>query len=129
MAGGRPTKYNEKVLEQAKYYVDNHQECGDIVPTAVGLAFLLEISDKTLDNWGKEHPEFLQTLQRIQQKQHKELVGGGLSGDFTPTISKLMLHNHGYSDKAVTDNTTKTETTIKVLSEEDKEAVEKLDEV
>jgi hypothetical protein len=32
------------------------------------------------------------------------LIDGGLIGDFNPTITKLMLTKHGYSDKQEVDN-------------------------
>tara|TARA_R110000851_G_scaffold185264_1_gene334569 strand:- start:438 stop:833 length:396 start_codon:yes stop_codon:yes gene_type:complete len=102
--GGRPTKYSQEMLDKAKDYVDNHEEYEDVVPTAVGLAFMLGISNSTLELWGTKHPEFSGTLERIQQKQHKGLISGGLTGDFTPTISKLMLSNHGHVEMTHNQN-------------------------
>lgn len=107
MAGGRPTKYSEEMLEKAKNYLDNHTLYDDIVPSIEGLAFHLELSPKTLLSWGKDEDkkEFLRTLDLVRTKQAKLLLSGGLKGDFTTPITKLMLYNHGYSEKVEQDNT------------------------
>jgi hypothetical protein len=97
---GRPTKYNKEMLKLANAYIDNHEEYGDPVPIAAGMAVELDVGKKTLYNWADEHPEFLHTLSRLQDKQEKMLAGGALTSEFNATIAKLMLHNHGYSDKA-----------------------------
>jgi len=104
MAGGRPTKYNEEMLARANEYLDNHLSEGDTVPTLVGLAYTLDVADETLTNWGNKHPEFLGTLQKVMQKQHKMLVANGLTGEYVAPITKLMMCNHGYSEKTENNN-------------------------
>jgi hypothetical protein len=34
----------------------------------------------------------------IAEKQERELLNNGLSGDFNYSITKMMLSKHGYSD-------------------------------
>jgi hypothetical protein len=101
----RPTKYNEEMQAKADGYADNFMAYGDPVPTVAGLADALDVSRATLYNWSDEHPQFLDTLGRIENRQHKFLVAGGLTNEFNAGITKLMLHNHGYSDKSETDVT------------------------
>lgn len=115
MTAGRPTEYNENIPVLAAEYIANCQDRYDTdfkrmvvkIPTIEGLAIHLAISRSTLYLWEKEHPEFSDTLERLKMFQAERLINKGLSGDYTPQISKLMLHNHGYSDKAEIDHTTK----------------------
>lgn len=103
MPGGRPVEYNDAILAKAKDYLINHESEGDLVPSIAGLADNLKKHRDTLYDWAKKYPEFSDTLDEIETKQHRKLLSGGLKGDMNATIVKLMLHNHGYSDKS--DNT------------------------
>ena len=104
MPGGRPTKLTEDVRQKiAEYYT----ECvlSGEVPTAAQLAVILDISKKTLYNWADNDAELLHTLEQIQTLQEATLVKGSLKNLLNPTISKLMLANHGYREKSDTDIT------------------------
>lgn len=101
MPAGRPSKYSEEVLEIAKDYVKNYEEYGDPVPTAAGLACALDICKDTVNAWARDEDkkEFSYTLKKLHNEQEKALIRGGISGEFSATIAKLMLHNHDYSEK------------------------------
>ena len=98
---GRPSKLTPEALLLAQDYIENYKETyGDVVPTIVGLAITLGVATKTVYNWAKpENPEFLHIFNMVEQKQHRDLVNGGLIGGFNPAVSKMMLTKHGYSDK------------------------------
>lgn len=102
----RPTKYNEKILEDAQHYLENYEETGDIIPTIAGLACELKIHRDTVYEWASnpDNKEFSDTVKDIATAQERKLVGGGLSGSMNSMITKLMLNNHGYSEKHVVDN-------------------------
>jgi len=102
---GQPTKYNEEVQKLAEDYLINFEKLGDPFPSVVGLACELKVCEKTIYNWANTEGNeiFLQTLSRIKATQHRKAVAGGIYGVFNPAITKLILHNHGYSDK--TDQT------------------------
>lgn len=101
---GRPTDYNEETQAKADAYAaGGFIECGDVVPSRAGLALELDLSRATLANWEK-HPEFLATLWKISYLQERISLNGGLKGDLNSTIVKLLLANHGYSDKVQQDN-------------------------
>lgn len=104
---GRPTKYNKEMLEKAKLYVKDCKEFGDTVPNMAGLCIALGINKVTAYDWAKQKSkkEFSNTLDELQLKQECLLLSGGLSGGFNAAITKLMLCNHGYSDKQEIDNT------------------------
>ncbi len=98
---GRPTSYNDQVLLTAIDYLFNYKEHGQNVPTVARLAQLLELTEVTLYRWANDEnkAEFSYTLERIKQAQKIELVENGLSGNYNSNITKLMLYNHGFSDK------------------------------
>lgn len=96
--GGRPTKYNADVQRQADEYVLRWSET-DAVPSRVGLCCWLGIAKQTSFTWEKEYPEFLATLQAIDALQEHTAMNKGITGVFNSTIVKLVLANHGYSEK------------------------------
>ena len=109
MAGGRPTTYSAEALAQAQAYVNEFVPTNDeAIPTVAGMAFALSISKNTIHNWAKDEdkPEFLVLFEAMMARQEMMLVSGGLKTTFNPTITKLILTNHGYTDKAEVKDTT-----------------------
>lgn len=102
----RPTEYSEEILRQAREYLDNYEEQGDSIPSIAGLSDTLKKSRETMYAWAKdpEKQEFSYTLAQIEAKQHRVLLSKGLEGEFNAAITKLLLHNHGYSDKQEVDS-------------------------
>lgn len=117
---GRPSLLDEEMLEKAEHYmIDGYKEIENIVPSVAGLSCYLGVSKSTVYEWAKDTPEnrlipirvrFSDTLDAIQAKQEMLLINGGLSQVFSGTITKLMLANHGYSDKVQTDVTSNGQT-------------------
>lgn len=102
----RPTKYTPRIQQAADEYVDGgFLEDGDIVPSRAGLGLSLNLSRNTLTNWEQEHPAFLSTLERLSWLQERLSLNGGLRGDMNSTIVKLLLANHGYSDRVDQNHT------------------------
>lgn len=121
----RPTDYNESILTRSIEYIDS---CEDVlesfisgqsenftkydqklkvkIPTIEGLASYLKIHRSTLYAWQKEHPEFSDIIEQLQQKQADRLLSNGLSGDYNSTIAKVLLTKHGYTDKQEIDQKT-----------------------
>lgn len=100
---GRPTKYDADIQKKADEYVAGaHVGFGDPVPTAAGLACYLDVSRSTVYEWRKGNDKFSDTLDRLNTWQEKGLWANGLTGEFAQPITKLMLANHGYHDKAET---------------------------
>jgi len=103
---GRPSKYKPEFDQIAiDYAMGGFREDDQVVPSRVGLAIVLGVSPDTLENWGKDNPSFLVTLALVQSKQHVEALNRGLDSTFNAAITKLLLHNHGYSDKAAQEIT------------------------
>lgn len=97
----RPTDYSPEIVAKARDYLTNFEGHGDVVPTIAGLADTLGISRETIYDWSsqEEKAEFSDIVEAIRGKQERVLANKGLKGDFNPTIAKLMLTKHGYSDK------------------------------
>lgn len=110
--GGRPTLYDGGMLEKARQYIRHFQDPGsskmktiEVIPSVAGLAIFLGVSKRVLYDWRDAHLEFLHTLEELQDTQESIVLSNGLNGSFNAPISKLVLANHGYSDKQVIDNT------------------------
>jgi len=108
MKRGRPTIYTPKLVEEARKYVNGGwQEAGDLVPSVAGLACEICVNRETLRLWAKdENNDFFGILNEIMQIQERSLLNGGLGGDFNPSITKMMMTKHGYSDRVEQDLTT-----------------------
>lgn len=103
----RPTLYTKKLVEEAWKYVNGGwQEAGDPVPSVAGLACEIGIRRETCHAWAKdENKEFSNILGEIAAIQERSLLRGGLQGDFNPSITKMMMTKHGYSDRVEQDHT------------------------
>jgi hypothetical protein len=102
MAGGRPSKYSDELCRKARLYVNGgYAEAGDVVPQIAGLACELGISRDTVYDWAAdpEKQEFSDIVTQCLGAQERKLFNGSLSGELNPTISKLMLTKHGYSER------------------------------
>lgn len=103
---GRPTKYTEELQSQADTYLSRLHELGHAIPSRAGLCCMLGISRETSYQWEKIHPAFSDTLRLVDVMQEHMTLNGGITGEFNPTIAKLVLsNNHGYSEKVQTDHT------------------------
>lgn len=99
--GGRPTDYTPEMVESVYSYVKNYEFLGDSIPSLAGLAFSLGLSNRTLQLWAKdpEKKKFFRALEFLKSAQERVALNKGLSGEFNSAITKLVLHNHGYSEK------------------------------
>lgn len=104
---GAPTKYSDELLETAADYVVNFADYGDAIPSVVGLAVALETHRDTIYAWAKDEDkaDFSDIVKRLATNQERKLLNGGLDNSFNPTIAKLLLGKHGYSEKSETDIT------------------------
>jgi hypothetical protein len=111
MPVGRPTsykeEYNDLVDDYLKDCIDSYDNGKRDVklPTIGGFALMVGVNKQTLYNWGEEHPQFLDSLNKIVEEQQNRLINQGLAGNYNSTIAKLILSsNHGMSEK--TENKT-----------------------
>ena len=110
-AGGRPSDYGDDVLNKSfEYLHGGFKDAGDVVPSVAGLACYLGKSRRVMYTWADAHAEFMHMLDEITTAQERMLVNGGLLNAYNPTISKLMMAKHGYSDKIEQDVTSNGQT-------------------
>jgi len=79
--GGRPSEYKPEYVEKVDEYIQlslKQNKTTTELPTFVGLAIYFDKVVNTLKNWGKEHPEFLTALRKLQAYQKRELINRGL---------------------------------------------------
>ena len=95
-AVGRPTKYSAALLEKAQHYLDNYEEYEEVIPSAVGLALVLDITRTTLYDWAKDENKkvFSNILDNINKKQEQILLKNGLTNQFNSNITKLARISH-----------------------------------
>lgn len=90
-------------IAQAHDTFDDHGKLRVRLPKIESLALYLGVNKDTLYEWAKHHVEFSDALQRIREMQAERLIDRALEGTYNHVISKLLLHNHGYSDKTETE--------------------------
>lgn len=115
--GGRPSKYFPSVLIKTKEYIDSCEDTekrvvkydGEYstgyetklkvnIPTLEGLALYLNVHKDTIQDWKGKYPKFSVLIGRLLSKQARVLVNKGLSGEYNPTIAKVLLTKHGYRE-------------------------------
>ncbi|WP_284256391.1 DNA-packaging protein [Proteus mirabilis] len=107
---GCPSKLTNELIAKAKEYLYGgyKENEGQVIPSIAGLACYLGIARSTVYEYGKQDNdlgrEFSDTLDGIMAFQEMKLINSGLAGDFNATITKLMLANHGYSEKQEVDH-------------------------
>lgn len=100
---GRPSELPQ-TLEKAKEYLNGGwKDIGDLVPSIASLACYCGKHRDNIYEYMKQSQEFTDIAKAISTLQESTLLRGGLSGDFNPSISKLILSKHGYSDKVEQD--------------------------
>ena len=97
---GPPTKWNKQIIAKARQYLDNYEDYGKNIPTVARLSQVLGISKDRIYVWAKQKDkkELKDILSQLKVIQEAVLLENGLSSEFNPTITKLLLTKHGYHD-------------------------------
>lgn len=132
---GRPCEYKEEYIGKVDEYlsqcVDGHKEVfktrqmtdedGKIkevitnesvkkvsLPTIEWFALFIGVAKSSLYEWVNDNDKFSNALDKIMIEQKRRLLEEGLSGNYNPTIAKLVLSaNHGMKETTVQENTWK----------------------
>lgn len=96
---GRPSSYREEVIGKVSDFANKQLKLGNL-PTRAGLANYIGITKDTLIRWGNDHKQLFDALMAFDQLQEDEIWQKALRGEYNSNIAKLLLYNHGYSDKS-----------------------------
>lgn len=121
MTAGRPTTYKEEYNQKVDDYLAlNQDEEIEVVsmrndekgyekfdtklkvrlPTIEGFALFINTPKRTIYEWKDKFEEFSHSLDKIVTEQQNRLINMGLSGQYNPTIAKLILSaNHGMRER------------------------------
>lgn len=110
MPAGRPTIYNNKLLDKTRRYVHRKFPATiggelEVIPTIEGLCIAIKIHKDTLYEWIKDpkKQEFSDLYKEMMQKQGRALVNNSLVGTFSSPIAKIVLSKHDYIEKTQTE--------------------------
>ena len=101
---GRPSELADCLVKAKEYLLGGYETFGDVVPSVAGLACYLGKSREAMYEYARNNKDFSDTLESIKTMQENKLINKGLTGEFNATITKLMLSNHGYSEKQEIDH-------------------------
>lgn len=101
---GRPSELADCLVKAKEYLLGDYETFGDVVPSVAGLACYLGKSREAMYEYARNNEDFSDTLENIKTMQENKLINKGLTGEFNATITKLMLSNHGYSEKQEIDH-------------------------
>ena len=97
---GPKSPYGDEVQEKAEWYLNGgYRELDQVIPSGAGLARYLGVHRRTLYKWAEVHPAFKYALESMNDEQEVRCLNNGLTGKFTPIVTKLILARHGYHDK------------------------------
>ncbi|MEE9451171.1 MAG: terminase small subunit [Gammaproteobacteria bacterium] len=104
-----PNKYTEELVLKTEVYIKEREENNTKIPTICGLALFLDINQDTIYVWRNDADKknFSEAIRKLLSVQEEMLLQKGLSNDFNANITKLALHNHGYTDKQEIQTTEK----------------------
>ena len=102
---GRPTLYSEETIVKAEEYlascVDTMENKGTEdkpflvpavkLPSIEGLSLYLGVTRECLYEWGRVHPLFSDTLEKLRAKQAEKLLNNGLSGTYNSSFHQITV--------------------------------------
>lgn len=126
MPFGRPTKYNEKMLQKAKAYylsfieaepfLDEDQKIKNprynYPPYIEELSLELDVDDDTIVEWSKIHKDFSATIKKIKKLQKLRLYDKSMQKSSTTGAIFQLKVNHGMIETSKTDITSGGETIV-----------------
>lgn len=136
MPAGRPTSYRPEICEEMMEFFTSWPEFREVErevasggrklvikeklvnypPTINKFAIKLGVHRDTLQEWSKVHEEFSVTYKLCKAIQEEWWSDRGVSGEYNPGFSKLMLVNHsGIKDKITHDISDEAKEGLKIM--------------
>ena len=97
--GGRPSKYNQQILDKAWEYLDLYDadegsSCETGFPTIEGLTAHLDVNRSTLYEWRRAHEEFNFIMDKVQNIQTIKLINCGLAGRYKASMVIFLMKRY-----------------------------------
>ncbi len=101
---GQPTKYKPEYAnpEFISVWV---KQCikENMLVSLCGYAVYLEVCEETIQEWGRVHPIFSVSMQKINQISKNMLLNKGLVSEYSPNMARFVLSaNHDMAEKTET---------------------------
>ena len=96
---GRPSELEPTLAKAKEYLLGGYKDAGEVIPNIAGLACYVGKARSTIYEYAEQSKDFSDILDGIMKLQESKLLNEGLKGNFNPTITKLILTKHGYSDR------------------------------
>lgn len=99
--GGVPTTYSQEIMDKTYDYIDNFDtKYNQAIPSVAGLSRVIGKCRYTIYQWARhEEKEMKDALEALSAKQEEILLTKGLTNDFNPSVTKMCLTRHGYTDR------------------------------
>lgn len=99
--GGRPSKLTTELIQKAEKYLADNEALGPAasLPTVERLCLILDIDTDTFYEWKAKKRQFSGIARRLKLTSSDKLQQNSLAGRWNPSISKLLLSQHGYVEK------------------------------
>ena len=94
----RPTKYEPKMIQMAKDYINSCGREQTELPTIEGLALTLGVDDDQINEWTKKYPEFHATVKELKEKQKNQLINDWMYGgkEVNSTMAIFINISHSF---------------------------------
>jgi len=96
---GRPNELFDSLEKAKEYLMGGWENIGDVIPNVAGLACYVGKRRSTIYDYASKNEEFSDIVEGILSLQENRLINGSLRGLLNPTITKLLLTKHGYTEK------------------------------
>ena len=95
---GRPTDYNDSIIEELHKYADSCSREATELPTHEGFAIRINVSTDTIQEWKDKYEDFSVACKKMMNKQKNQLINDGLYGgkEVNQAMAIFLLKaNHG----------------------------------
>ncbi|KKM06454.1 hypothetical protein LCGC14_1743760 [marine sediment metagenome] len=104
MTAGQPTKYKTEygTNEFVEVFIE---DCisRELLVSLCRLACYIGVCEDTLQEWGKIHPKFSVSMQKIKQVSKDMLLNKGLTSKYSPNLARFVLSAcHGMAERTET---------------------------
>lgn len=116
------------IIPTTDNYLKTYEIYGDTLPSVPGLAIALGVSKEAILQWAEDEDksEFAKRIDQLQCIAEKQIINLGLTGKWSPVLSKLLLGQYGHSDKATKEVKVDQTTSVRIAEDMDPKEASRL---